>query len=152
MFDTASTQPAFEQHLQSKGLEISRMTPADGVGAMLEFYRGMRAQGCSTEQGSDMLLVQWGTYDGGDGEYFEFNITRQLIIDDVPEDENIWQLSLTFRFPPNDGLLKLGRDDRWCERPSEMPAFEELIHQAPAYRAVSGRSDGYVSLDYECAG
>ena len=62
---------------------------------MLAFYGSVRFDDVDLAADGDMLLYQWGAYDWGEGESFEFDITRQLILG-TGEDEDIFQLSLTF--------------------------------------------------------
>ena len=84
-----------EQRITDAGLTLNRLTVELGFAFMFEFYRLHRADDCPPESDGDMLLYQWGTY-GRDG-CFELDLTRQFIVGDS-EDENIWQLSLTFKF------------------------------------------------------
>jgi len=133
-------------------MELSSLTPADGVAAMISFYCDERADGCLFDDDADMLLFQWGTYDWGQGESFEFNITRQLILGGVSEDENIWQLSLTFKFTPDDQLRQLKPGNRWCRSSGDIRPFQDFIHDSEPYRIVADRRPSLVQLDYECAG
>ena len=135
----------------SIGHEVSALTPEQGVMAMLQFYREKRVVDCDLEQDGDMLLFQWGTYDWGKGLRFEFDITRQFI-GASGEDENIWQLSLTFLFSPTDELRRLGSDNRWCSRPDQSVEFESFIVNSLAFRAVASRLDAVPERDYQCAG
>jgi hypothetical protein len=118
---------------------------------MFSFYRDVRADGCRLESDGDMLLFQWGTYDWGKGEQFELDITRQLI-PGPGEDEDIWQLHLTFRFASEEILRAQGAGDRWCHSPAELEGFAALVRATPAYAAVMRRSDGIADVAYECAG
>jgi hypothetical protein len=126
-------------------------TPAEAVRAMLDFYRDIRAEDCALERDGDMLLFQWGSYDWGSGRHFEFDITRQLIAG-RSEDEDIWQLHLTFEFAPSEELTALGAGNRWCRRPDDVPAFESFVLASPSYAALAGRTDGRLHRSFECAG
>src|SRR5678815_803153 len=94
-----TSKAAFEGHLRGLDLTLASVRPAEGLDAMFSFYRDVRADGCRLESDGDMLLFQWGTYDWGKGQHFELDITRQLV-PGPGEDEDIWQLQLTFRFAP----------------------------------------------------
>jgi len=118
---------------------------------MLAFYRDVRADDVDLAADGDMLLFQWGTYDGGNGPLFEVDVTRQLIRG-AGEDDDIWQLHLTYRFPPAESLRAMGNGDRWCAHPGELEAFEQLVMTHPAIAAVGARDDGQIRFDYECAG
>src|SRR5579871_4801619 len=109
--ETAATE--FVDFLARRTLVRGDLTPNQGVSAMLAYYKEHRAEGCSFDRDADMLLYQWGTYDWGRGEFFELDITRQLILDDG-EDVDIWQLRLTFKFKPTGVLRDFDSGNRWC--------------------------------------
>jgi len=133
------------------GINLGRCTPDEGLRLMLDFYCGERAADCDVEAQGDMLLYQWGTYDWGRGAWFELDITRQFIRGDG-EDENIWQLSLTFKYRPTGDLGRLGRGDRWCERPSSAADFEAAVRTSAVFQALALVPAEATELDYECAG
>ena len=118
----------------------------DGLGAMIELYRAARTDDCSVDEDGDMLLFQWGTYDWGKGPYFEIDLTRQF----APtggDDEQIWQLSLTFLFWPT-RTLEAGH--RWCARPAELDDFARFMWSHPA---LGGTEEPVrVELDYNLLG
>ena len=118
---------------------------------MLSFYRDKRADGCAFDDDADMLLFQWGTYDWGDGDSFEFDMTRQLIFDGS-EDENTWQLHLVFKFAPTAALRDAGSGDKWCRSTDHVPRFEQFIHSSRPYQLVSHETPRVVELEFECAG
>lgn len=128
--------------------DLSALTPATGSDLMLAFYQEVRADGCSLEEDGDMLLYQWGVHDWGRGEYFHWNLTRQLMISDL-EDDNIKQLSLTFLFRPTDALRAIDEGNQWCLNPNELTTFQDFIAQSPAFNAVSKLTATKVELQYE---
>ncbi len=147
--ETAATE--FVNFMARRALVRQDLTPEQGVPAMLAYYREERANGLSFERDADMLLYQWGTYDWGRGESFELNITRQLILYEG-DDQDIWQLRLTFNFKPTDTLRDLRRGDRWCANPGELAEFENFIRASEAYRAVAALNPVTLDLDYEAVG
>ncbi|MGZ5582604.1 MAG: hypothetical protein ACXWF2_05800 [Usitatibacter sp.] len=144
-------QSALSQFKQRLRQEESRLSPAEGIDEMLQFFREERADGCLVEKDQDMLLYQWGTYDWGEGEWFELNITRQLIVG-AGEDDDIWQLSLTFRFTPKPSLRDLPRGNRWCSNLSGVGEFDTFIKQSRPFQVVAHVAPASVKLRYECAG
>ncbi len=74
-----SAKRALLARIERAGRPLRELTPADGIDLMTSFYLEERAEGCGIDNDGDMLLYQWGTYDWGEGESFEFDITRQLI-------------------------------------------------------------------------
>src|SRR6478752_9100506 len=92
---------------------LQSLLPADGIETMLAFYTEERATGCSLDDDGDMLLYEWGTYDWGEGESFEFNITRQFI-----DAKRVFrQLRLRFKFAVSKKTQASVAGNRWCELP-----------------------------------
>ena len=137
----------FRRLLAGRGGDASKLSVRDGIEAMLEFYRTERADDCSLDDDGDMLLFQWGTHDWGQGPAFELDITRQFIRGGG-EDDDIWQLSLTFFFPPN----AITSGNRWCHSPEETDDFAGLVRSHDAYATVAQAAPVRVELDFECAG
>ena len=131
-----------------------RFSLADGFEALFDFYRDMRPRGraFAEHEDADMLLFQWGTNDWGKGEHFSIDLTRQLIVCEEAEDDDIWQLSLTFEFEPNDELRALGRGDKWCQSLRELPEFREYVHRSAAFTTCTRHQVRRIVLDYGCAG
>ena len=150
--DPRTLEASFRDFARHAGVALSASVPSIGIETMLRFFRECRVDGCSPASDADMLLVQWGTYDWGSGENFEFDLTRQVILPDEEEDEAIWQLHLTYRFPPSAELRGLGSGNRWCSSPDEAPTFLAWIKGTPAYAAVAALVARSVEVEYECAG
>lgn len=145
-----SVKKAFLQQIEASGRTLKTLSPADGIDLMLHFYQRERIEGCFVEQDGDMLLYQWGTYDWGEGEWFECNITRQLI-KSAGEDETIRQLLLTFKFKPTQELRNLGEGTRWCYSLDESEEFRNFIAQSAAFKEVTKVPLIEVRLDFEVA-
>ena len=141
-------QAMLEKAIQEAGKSLEELTVAEGLDCMLDFYRGTRAEGCALEDEGDMLLYQWGTFDWGEGRYFQCNITRQFIQADLEDDDAISQLSLTFYFPPSDFHDSLGDGNHWCANLDDLTEFEELIEDNEAYQAVKDAAPETVELEY----
>jgi hypothetical protein len=100
----------------------------------------------------DMLLFQWGTYDRGSGSSFGYDITRQLIDENDPDDDGaIWQLSVTARYPEVLGA-SVGSGNRWCRSPDEVTAFEAFIEHCAATSVVEGLTPARIEVHFEQAG
>lgn len=99
------------------------------------------------EADGDMLLYQWGIYNWGNGECFELNITRQLMLNEG-EDNDIRQLSLTFKFNPTDLLRGLDSGNKWCYDLQQLEEFENYINQLAAFQALSQSRPDAVELNY----
>ena len=138
----------FRRLLATRTTDVSKQSVREGIEAMLEFYRTERADDCSLEDDGDMLLFQWGTRDWGQGLQFELNITRQFIRGEGDDDDDIWQLSLTYFFPQN----AIEGGDRWCYSPDEVEDFARFVRSHDAYAAVAHSAPIRVQLNFECAG
>lgn len=141
----------FADILEAAGFAPEDVPPEAGIRLMLGFYRDERVEGCLIDEDGDALLYQWGTYDWGEGEAFDLNITRQLI-DGDGEDEDILQLGLTFRFEPSAELRRAGAGNRWCFSPVELDELRYFIEASPAYAAVASLRPVHVNLRLEVAG
>ena len=115
--DPRELETAFRAFALHHQVDLDAASPSQGVQLMLRFYAEHRAAGCELSADEDMLLHQWGTYDWGEGRHFEFDITRQVMLPGEVDDDAIWQLNLTYRFPPTADLVSLGSDNRWCGAP-----------------------------------
>jgi hypothetical protein len=145
----------FTQFLQEQGKSIDVISSQDGIDCMLDFYTEVRADECDIEADDDMLLFQWGTYDWGEGESFEYNITRQLIVPMEFEDDEeswmediFWQLSLTFKYHPSVELRDVESGDQWCHSPSDVMDFSEFVRSTKATKLVQLQEYVSTSLEY----
>ncbi len=127
---------AFIDLVEGDGLSIDKLRPEQGINLMLQFYEQQRAEKCPFDIDGDMLLYQWGIYDWGKAEHFELDLTRQLI-EEGRDDDDIWQLSLTFSFNPTDLLAEIGSGNRWCHSLDELANFRSFILDSIALAKVA---------------
>ena len=137
----------FRAFLSERGTRFEAVEALDGLTAMLDFYREIRADGLGFEEDEDMLLFQWGCYQENEGIAFLFDITRQLIFAE-PEEGSIWQLHLSFYFDPTDDLRKLGNGDEWCHSLEMLPSFAGLLADHPVVLAVANHRPRRKRLRY----
>jgi hypothetical protein len=126
--------------------------PEGIVACMLDFYRDERVADCRIEDDGDMLLYQWGTYDWGQGRWFDLNITRQFIPAGGDDDQGIFQLSLSMKYTPTPDLDALGSGNRWCGSPGELSEFSDFVKSSAALKAVTGRPCDKFKVEYSQAG
>jgi hypothetical protein len=136
----------FQGYVAEKAKAIATLPPEQTTTAMLGFYRDVRASDCDLDSDGDMLLVQWGTYDWGKGEWFEFDITRQFI--PTGEDPEIMQLSVKFTVAPDDELRGIASGSRWCHSLKELPDFWEFVKALRAYGAACSHFDAKLEVSY----
>jgi hypothetical protein len=122
---------------------------------MISFFKEVRADECPLDEERDALLFQWGVYDWGEGEQFEYNITRQFVFiedsDDSEEwkEEAIWQLSLTLKSFPNDPMKSIESGNKWCSSLNEIDAFKEFIESNKATEEIKNTKSYMVEFYYE---
>lgn len=149
-----AARETFERLLTEEGFTLERLTLPQGLAAMFAFYRNQRAEDCPVDADGDMLLYQWGMSHGDEGDRFKLNLTRQFILGGDSEDENIWQLSLTFQFAPTEALRAIPSGNKWCprSRPQTVDYFENFVRESEAYRVVCNMESVRIQLDYFNAG
>jgi hypothetical protein len=119
---------------------------------LLKLYTDIRISNTNLEENGDMLLFQWGTYDWGEGNYFEFDITRQVISPDLETEESeegIKQLKVTFKYLPTPSSKKLKSGNIWCENPSELSKFKSIILESSSYQWCSNEKPVSVIVDLD---
>ena len=85
----------FHEFLTAHRVDLADLTPETGINLALSFYRAEQSDVQAVNAAT--LLYQWGAHDWGKGEFFNIDISRQFKLDEIGEDESIWQLSLTFK-------------------------------------------------------
>ncbi len=130
---------------QRLGTSLDRVTARTGVDTMLAFYANERAEGVIEEDEGDMLLLQWGIYTFGGPPTFRVNVTRQFI---VPDEDEPYQLSLTFHFSPDANLGAIASGNRWCHSVADVATFRTFAAQLPALSAVEHAEPSRVELTY----
>lgn len=140
---------SFQEFLKQQHLAKSELTVPQLVERTLSFYQSVRATGLITDAQSDMLLFQWGVFDWGHGERFEFDITRQFISSGAFGDDAISQLHCTAYFPPSPELRAIPAASRWCSSAADVESFLAFIRDSAAYRAANSLKPAQVSLHWE---
>jgi hypothetical protein len=130
---------AFHYFAAEKGIDLNASTPREGIEAMLEFRKAVACTVCC----NDMLLYQWGSYDWGAGKYFELNITRQFIEEELEDDDAISQLSLTYKYTPTAELSNLGAGNCWEDGPVE---FRQFILASDSFKTVADARPDQIEL------
>ncbi len=116
---------------------------------VLRLYEEHRIVNTSVESDGDMLLFQWGTYDWGNGRYFNVDLTRQVMEDlEDPDDQadSMQQLSVALKFFPSAETVMLNSGDRWCHSPDELPAFKKFIENSAAFAWAKGKKPDSVEV------
>ncbi|WP_394828001.1 hypothetical protein [Pendulispora albinea] len=84
-----AARPNVEAFLAGRKEHLAHLPPADGVAAMIAFFRDVHAEGCDRENDGDMLLFQWGSYDvyGTNIRELNVDITRQFISNEGKDED-----------------------------------------------------------------
>jgi hypothetical protein len=126
-----------------------RRTPLyDLVAAALSFYVETPAEGLASDEDSDALLFQYGCYDWGEGERFEFDLTRQFVDADKTAAGAISQLRLTVYYPADEDLRALGRHNAWCGGREKLTAFREKVFASEAFALAAIRPRATVEIEW----
>ncbi len=151
---TADAQRVFQDRLSTQGLRVQELNARTVVESMLAFYVDVRAEDVDVVEGGDTLLFQWGSYDWGERPSFDYDLTRQFIINSGVDydDDAFWQLSLTIHFDPGSETDAIGRGERWCEHPAEADDVRSFIEASAATAYARRSSPASVELRFEQAG
>jgi len=103
---------------------------------IFELYEQKRVTNTSIDDDGDMLLYQWGSYEWGEGKYFELNITRQTMgtFDDPDEQsDSMKQLGVTFKYQETASVTDIKGGNFWCNQPDSLSEFANQIFNHVAY-------------------
>jgi hypothetical protein len=126
-----------------------RRTPLyDLVAAALSFYAEAPAEGLAADEDSDALVFQYGCYDWGQGERFEFDLTRQFVDADKTAAGAISQLRLTVYYPADEDLRALGRHNAWCGGREKLAAFRTEVFASEAFALAAIRPRAKVEIEW----
>ena len=143
-----TAESEFEKFISQSGAKIATLTPAIGIHLMFEFYKQVRADNCPIDKDGDMFLYEWGTYDWGEGTYFQLDITRQFIETGFEGDDGISQLSMRFYFYPSEEFQHLEWGNRWCDSPTELSHFKSYVTTNAAYLKVANANPTKLDIEY----
>jgi|ERR1700722_1955992 hypothetical protein len=146
----SSSAEELRARAQLKNLSLDDLKPEEGLPLMFDFYKEVRADGCLSPSDRDMLVFVWGTYDRGEGMYFQLKIARQFAMEVVggPEDGITTILHLTFYYPPTPALTGLRHGNRLCESTDELAEFISSVSNTAAYQAVASATPHKTKLKY----
>jgi len=135
---------------QLRNLSLDDLKPEQGLPLMFDFYKEVRADGCIAPLDRDILAFLWGTYDRGEGMYFQLKIARQFAMEAVgaPEDGILSMLHLTFYYPPTPVLTALRHGNRVCSSTEELGDFISSVSSTAAYQAVASVTPHKTKLKY----
>jgi hypothetical protein len=122
-----------------RGVKPASLSPADGLEAMISFYRDHRPQ--HTGKGDDALEFGWKT----DGDGFQLAICRRMQrhgSDDPPR-----TLELAFRFAATDLGDAVAGCQLGCQEPDDLDRFRREVLGTAAWKVAASSPVQSQSLD-----
>ena len=125
---------AFCGYAERKVINLDELSLSDFPRLIIEYYSELEFPELDRADDGDMLLFQYGTYDWGDGPFFEVDFTRQFyqFFADA-EDHEIIQQSFTFYFDP-ERFRHIEPFDLWSNTVTSFSEFEAAIVNTQGYR------------------
>jgi hypothetical protein len=136
-------------HFSRLGDDLSSMTPAKAVELMIDFQRAEKYSVSRETPYGDALLFEAGVYNWGQGEHFEFKMTRQLIFPfgrPQDADDHIVQLSLILRYRP-EAFSNVGSVSQWDAHLPAGSTLREFVLKSAAFAAASAARPYQVALE-----
>jgi hypothetical protein len=149
MIVPSDSETKLKDFFASRGLNIETSKLGDIVTAFLDFYEFQPVAGLATTPQADMLLFQFGVYDLGQGEIFDFDVTRQFIVDDKEDDDAISQLHVSVNYEPTDELRAIGESNVWCKSQDELSSFKTFIFSSKAYLTAQNLQRKQVTIFWD---
>lgn len=135
--DPEDLQAGFEHFATVTGVDLQAAPPSTVFDTMLRFYAQVRVDGCDPADDEDMLLVDWGSYDWGQGRAYEIDLSRQVVLPGRT-DEAVVQLHVVYRFPNEGALAKIPVGNDWWGSPGSVDEFAEVLKGNVAVAATAG--------------
>ena len=141
------------QQLINDSEPLGRNNGAKLIEYVVDLYAKYRIDGTAVEKDGDMLLFQWGTIDTAQGNLFEVDLTRQIMLDlEEPDDaaDSMRQLSVTLLFEPNAGTKKIVEGNKWCYSPDSIDQYRTFIRSHAAYIWSANNKPHVVNIELGC--
>ena len=107
-------EQAFRNHLKKARLKLAELTLATGLDTFIAFYQSHPADEEELDLQADLLALRWGQYERScSGETFPVNLTRQIVINDSCDDDEISRLSLTFHYTADTATTAADTQSLW---------------------------------------
>ena len=149
---STDSEVALRRFAVEHGVNLDEVDGETLARTMVDWYRAERADDVDVDADGDMLLFQWGRYDWGEGEWFEFDVTRQFIVVDLEDDDAFFQLSWKLLFQPSALSAQVGEGNRWCMHPDEADEFLSFILGGAVIEGISRLTLVRRQLQYSAAG
>lgn len=121
----------FDHFAAVNGVDPEKDPHTTVFGTMLRYYAEVRVNDCDPGDDEDMLLLDWGSYDWGDGRAYEVDLSRQVVLPGR-SDEAVVQLHIVYRFSNIGELAKVPVGNDWWGAPASVDEFAEALKSNPA--------------------
>lgn len=143
--DPPSSELYFRRFLQDRGVDVVRMTPAQGVAAMLDFYDAAKF---NVVPDGDVLRVIWSSHDA----QTTFRVSRELTWTAGNPDSRVerWALWLKYEFSRVDrSQVPEGDGSRQCSGAHAREECDAFIQAMPLYRVVKMQNSDDVQVGFD---
>jgi hypothetical protein len=135
--DPEDLRAGFDHFAAVNGVDPETDPYTTVFGTMLGYYAAVRVGGCDPGDDEDMLLLDWGSYDWGEGRAYEVDLSRQVVLPGRT-DEAVVQLHVVYRFPNAGELAKVPQGNDWWGTPASVDEFAETLKSNPALVLAAG--------------
>lgn len=135
--DPEDLETGFVHFAAVNGVDLEKDPHATVFDTMLRYYAEVRVNGCDPGDDEDMLLLDWGSYDWGQGRAYEVDLSRQVLLPGR-SDEAVLELHVVYRFPNTGDLAKISVGNDWWGSPGSVDEFAEVLGTNVALALASG--------------
>jgi hypothetical protein len=127
MYTLETIEQVYKERLSGK----EALSPDELIDLSVALYREVKLEGTQHYDESDMLLFEYGCYDwyDGQGECFDFSVTRQWFL---PDNDEPYQLRIQMRYDP-EAFRAYGTETHWCEDDGSIDDWTNLIRSTKAF-------------------
>lgn len=141
-------EKAFGEFAREAGVDPAGDSPTSVFDLVLRFYAAVRVNGCDPADDEDMLLLDWGSYDWGEGRAYEIDLSREITV----TGGKIRQLHVLYRFPNAAELSGIPQGNDWWGSPDRVDEFADVLKSNVALVAAAGSEPLSVEIYFETAG
>lgn len=133
---------SFKNYLKDRRVKEKDITLESLMDLVLAYFQEVQFESADIENDGDMMLFEYGTYDWGQGKFFQIGLTRQLIEmheDDEEQEDHMYQLRVTLFYNPTE-FETVGDFNKWSSTCSSLNDFKDVIINSAGYQAALNRN------------
>lgn len=139
---------SFKNYLKDQGVKEKDITLESLMDLVLAYFQEVQFESADIENDGDMLLFEYGTYDWGQGKFFQIGLTRQLIEmhdDDEEQEDHMYQLQVTLFYNPSE-FDSLPAFNKWSNEFSDLNDFKNMIVNSAGYQAALSKTPNRLEI------